>query len=66
MDSGYCGGATTKCAVNGAGEFTKKMLPALECAVEHPDMTEDLADVLSTNAVDVEYEASTSVNSRGP
>ena len=31
------------------------MLPALERAVEHEDMTEELAEILSTRVVDVEY-----------
>ncbi|HET7323421.1 MAG TPA: hypothetical protein VFJ06_03740 [Halococcus sp.] len=51
-------------AIDGACEFTCQMLPALERAVEHPDMTEDLADVLTTDAVAVEYEVSTRVNMR--
>lgn len=45
-----------KCA-----EFTQAMLPALERAVEHPDMTEELAEILSTCSVDVEYRVETSV-----
>jgi hypothetical protein len=40
------------------------MLPALEETVEHPDMTEGLAKILSTRVVDVKYEISTSVNVR--
>jgi hypothetical protein len=36
-------------------EFTKEMLPALQRAVEYPDMTEELADILSTRRVEVEY-----------
>jgi hypothetical protein len=38
------------------------MLPALEKAVEHPDMTEDLAEILSTPTVEVEHEIETGVN----
>jgi hypothetical protein len=34
------------------------MLPALAEAVEHEDMTKELAEILSTRAVDVEYEVS--------
>lgn len=37
------------------------MLPALERAVEHPDMTEELAGILSTCSVDVEYRVETGV-----
>ena len=49
-------------AVDGACEFTTKMLPALQEAVEHPDMTEDLAEVLSTSVVGVEYQVETGVS----
>jgi hypothetical protein len=49
-------------AVDGACEFTREMLPALEHAVEHPDMTEELAEVLSTNVVSVEYRVETGVS----
>ena len=49
-------------AIDGACLFTRQMLPALEKAVDHPDMTEDLAEVLSTPTVDVEYEIETGVN----
>ena len=51
-------------AVEASCEFTRQMLPALQKAVEHPDMTEELAEILSTRVVDVEYEVSTSVNVR--
>lgn len=47
--------STRSGAIDGACEFTKEMLPALERAVGHPDMTEDLAEVLSTSVVEVEY-----------
>lgn len=46
---------TRSSAIDGACEFTEEMLPALERAVEHPDMTEELADILSTHAVEIEY-----------
>ena len=42
-------------AVEASAEFTRQMLPTLERAVEHEDMTEELAEPLSTNIVDVEY-----------
>lgn len=38
------------------------MLPALQEAVEHPDMTEELAGILSTRVVDIEYHIETSIN----
>lgn len=49
-------------AVEASAEFTQAMLPALEQAVEHPDMTEELAEILSTRSVDVEYCVETGVN----
>jgi len=48
-------------AVEASCEFAQAMFPALAEAVEHPDMTEELAEVLSTHVVDVEYEVSTNV-----
>ena len=51
-------------AVDGACEFTQAMLPALAKAVEHEDMTEELAVILSNHVVDVEYEVSTGVSVR--
>jgi hypothetical protein len=56
------GESTRSGAVDGACELTKEMLPALERAVKHPDMTEELAEVLSTSMVDVEYRIETGVN----
>jgi hypothetical protein len=50
--------------VEASTDFTRQILPALERAVEHPDMTEELAEILSTRVVDVEYEVSTGVNVR--
>ena len=49
-------------AVDGACEFTREMLGNLERAVEHPDMTEELAEILSTRAVDVQYRVETGVS----
>ena len=40
------------------------MLPALHKAVEHEDMTAEVAEVLSTRVVDVEYEVSTGMSVR--
>ena len=51
-------------AIDGACLFTRQMLPALEKASEHPDMTEELAEVLSTPTVDVEHRVETSINVR--
>lgn len=49
-------------AIGGACVFTQQMLPALERAVQYPDMTEDLAAILSTPTVDAEYHIETGVN----
>ncbi len=51
-------------AVEASCEFTQAMLPALAKAVEHEDMTEELAEILSTRAVDVKYEVETDVTVR--
>ncbi len=58
------GESTRSGAVDGACEFTKQMLPALAEAVEHSDMTEDLAEILSTRMVEVEYRVERGVNVR--
>ena len=49
-------------AIDSACEFTCQMLPALQHAVEHPDMTKELAEILSTDTVLVKYEVSTDVS----
>jgi hypothetical protein len=56
--------STRSGAIDGACEFTEQMLPALEKAVSHPDMTEELAEILSTPTVDVEYRVETGVTVR--
>ena len=43
--------STRSGAVDGACEFTQQMLPALAEALAYPDMTEELAEVLSTRTV---------------
>lgn len=47
--------------LDASAEFAAEMIPALERAVEHPDMTPELAEILSTRAVPVEYHVETSV-----
>lgn len=49
-------------AIDSACVFTREMIPALQEAVEHPDMTEELAEVLSTETVEIEYRVETGVN----
>jgi hypothetical protein len=51
-------------AIDASCLFTRQMLPALEEAVEHPDMTEELAEVLTTPTVAVEYRVETGVSVR--
>lgn len=48
-------------AIDGACEFTQQMLPNLERAIEHPDMTKELAEILSTNLVQLEYRVETDI-----
>ena len=49
------GEATKSKGIDAATAFTIEMLSNLERAAEHPDMTEELADVLSTSMVKLEY-----------
>ena len=49
-------------AIDASCLFAQQMLPALAKAVKHPDMTEDLAEILSTPTVKLEYEIETGVN----
>lgn len=39
------------------------MIPNLREAAEHSDMTEELAEILSTNKVDVRYKVKTGIES---
>ena len=48
-------------AVDGTCEFTREMLGNLKRAVEHPDMTEELAEILSTSRVTVKYRVKTAI-----
>ena len=43
-------------------EFTLAMLDNLEEAIEHPDMTEELAEVLSTKTARLTYEVTTDID----
>jgi hypothetical protein len=54
--------STQSGAIDGACLFTRRMLPALEEAVENPDMTEELAEIPSAPTVDVEYRVESDVN----
>lgn len=48
-------------AIDASCEFTREMLRNLEEAKDHPDMTEELAEVLSTRQVELEYQVESSV-----
>lgn len=52
-------------AIDGACEFTEQMLPNLERTIEHPDVTEEFAEVLSTNKVHLESPTETDVQING-
>lgn len=52
-------------AVLKACEYLRRMQHNLERAVEHDDMTEELAEVLSTPEIPVEYRVETYVGSDG-
>lgn len=49
-------------AVDASAQFATEMIPALQEAANHPDMTKELAEVLSTSMVEVEYEIRSGVN----
>ena len=43
-------------------EFTLQMLRNLDQALDHPDMTPELAEVLSTPSVQLEYQVETNLD----
>jgi hypothetical protein len=49
-------------AIDSACEFTAELIPALEAAAGHPDITEELAEVLSTSMVELEYRVESGVH----
>jgi hypothetical protein len=53
------GVGTKSAGIDAACEFSTQMLRNLERAAEHEDMTEELADILSTANVTVEYHVET-------
>ena len=55
------GVGTRSAGIDAACEFTQRMFGNLEEAADHPDMTEELADVLSTSYVKVEYRVETGI-----
>jgi hypothetical protein len=55
------GVGTKSGGIDAACEFSTQMLRNLERAAEHPDMTEDLAELLSTANVTVKHRVVTGV-----
>lgn len=51
-------------AVDASCEFTREMMHNLERAMDHPDMTPELATLLSTSQVELEYEIQSGVEVR--
>lgn len=56
---------TTSKAIDGACEFTEQMLPNLKRTMDHLDMTSELAEILSTPKVHLEYRVETGVQING-
>jgi hypothetical protein len=52
--------------LDAAAAFTLRMTKRLEKASDHPDMTPELAELLSTPRVSVDYEIRTSVTVEAP
>ena len=59
------GERTTSGAIDGACEFTEQMIPNLQKAIDHPDMTPELAEILSTRTVQLEYRIETDIRIGG-
>lgn len=49
-------------AVDASAQFTEEMMHNLERAMDHPDMTPELAALLSTSQVELEYRIESGVN----
>lgn len=58
------GESTKSGGIDASCEFTRHALRNYERAANHPDMTEELAEILSTPQVEVEYEVRSGVNVR--
>lgn len=56
------GESTRSGGIDASCEFTRNMMRALEHAADHPDMSEELAEILSTPQVEVQYEVRSGVN----
>ena len=66
-DAGDVLGENTRSgAIDGSAEFTREMVGQnLPKAMAHPDMTEELAEILSTNKVQLEYRIETDIHING-
>ena len=56
------GEATKSKGIDAATAFSIAMVDNLERAIEHEDMSEELADLLSTDQVELKYHVETDVN----
>ena len=56
------GESTKSKGTDQATAFTIEMLANLERALDHPDMTPELAEILSTKVVDLTYEVHTEID----
>ena len=56
------GEATKSKGIDAATAFSIEMLSNLERAMEHEDMTEELAEILSTETVQLIYEVNTAID----
>ncbi len=56
------GESTKSKGIDQATAFTIEMLANLERALDHPDMTKELAEILSTDVVGLIYEVSTEID----
>lgn len=54
--------STRSGAVDASAQFTEEMMKNLDRAMDHPDMTPELAALLSTSQVKLEYEIQSGVN----
>jgi hypothetical protein len=54
--------STRSGAVDASAQFTEEMMKNLDRAMDHPDMTPELAALLSTSQVELEYEIQSGVN----
>lgn len=55
------GVGTKSAGIDAACQFSIQMLRNLEHAADHPDMTEELAELFSTQRVEVKYRVETGV-----